>query len=587
MVRERLVQPVRSAATVDVVAPEQPDRRQRRVVALHWASLVGAFAFLLWANRDQWFDTDEWNFLVRRRLIGSDAFLGIWDPHNKHWVTLPVLAYRLLFTLFGVRTYWPYVLLLVLLHLAVAHLLWRLLLTLHVDGVLATAAAGIFAIAGAGWQNVTNAFQISFVGSLLFGLAAVLVARRRELTRARLAAVWLLLVASLMCSGVGITMVAVVTALVLLRHGLRDAVVALSVPLLAYALYFVLQGRHAPPGAGEQALWPALQATPAFLWRGLTDAVDAEIGLAGAGAVVLVLVAVWIVRHADFADRSWGDATVLALGAVLFLVLTAIGRSGLGPEAAGASRYAYITIALLLPISTLALDRLLPRTSARDVVLVGGVCFLVLVSVSLVARNADADGIRKQEQKHRVLAASELIGRHEKFVSGVPVPAYMPDLDVEALRRLRADGKLPGDGDVTAEDVLTARTYLQLDIAEPVPGVVHGPIGVATLVGTKGATATQDPKRSDCIDVTPTSDTPAISLRFDRAGTATMRSQHSGSVVARLEDPAHSATGRERAFPIIGDELQQIALSHGGLVLHLGVPALGTTSLCGLAPTAA
>ena len=123
--------------TVEAVPDPRADDRRKLVTSLHWASLAAAFGFLLWANRNQWFDSDEWNFLVRRRLVGSAEFEGIWAPHNKHWVTLPVLVYRLLFNVFGVRTYFPYIVLLLVLSLAVAHLLWRLLLTAGLNQVAA------------------------------------------------------------------------------------------------------------------------------------------------------------------------------------------------------------------------------------------------------------------------------------------------------------------------------------------------------------------------------------------------------------------------------------------------------------------
>ena len=204
------------------VPDARADDRRRLVTTLHWASLLAAFGFLLWVNRHQWFDSDEWNFLVRRRLVGSAQFQGVWDPHNRHWVTLPVLAYRLLYTIFGVRTYVPYIVLLLVLNLLIAHLLWRILLRFGVDGFLATAAVAVFAVVGAGWENVTNGFQITLLGALALGLAAVLAVGDRDLTVQRYGVLWLLLIGSLMSSGIGLTMVAVVVTIVLLRHGVES-----------------------------------------------------------------------------------------------------------------------------------------------------------------------------------------------------------------------------------------------------------------------------------------------------------------------------------------------------------------------------
>ena len=46
---------------------------------------------------------------------------GLFRPHNEHWSTLPILAFRLLWQLFGLRTYVLYLALVVTLHLLVAH----------------------------------------------------------------------------------------------------------------------------------------------------------------------------------------------------------------------------------------------------------------------------------------------------------------------------------------------------------------------------------------------------------------------------------------------------------------------------------
>ena len=208
-----------------------------------------------------------------------------------------------------------------------------------------------------------------------------------------------------------------------------------------------------------------------------------ETGLEGAGAVLVVLLVVWALRHADLADGAWRDATVLALGAVLSICLTALGRSGLGTDGAAASRYAYVTLALLLPLAVLAVDQLLGTSTTRWLAMGLGLGLLLLVSVSTVARNADAAGIREQEQERRVLAAAQLTRGDQEFLEAIPVPVYMPDLDVDAIRQLRNDGKLPTDVTVSEEDVLTARTYLQLQISSRATQSDALPSGIATLVG--------------------------------------------------------------------------------------------------------
>lgn len=560
---------------------------RRRLTAVHWASLAVAGVFLLWAARDQWFDSDEWDFLANRRLIGSSTHTGIWDPHNRHWTTLGVLFYRLLYSVFGVRTYVPYLVVLIVVHLAVAHLLWRMMLRFRVDPLFATVAAGVFALAGAGWENLGNAFQITLIGSLGTGLAAYALTLAADLRAPRVAAVWLLLLASLMFSGVGIAMVMIVVAGVLLRAGLRAAVVVGSAPTALYLVWYLLHGRNSPPGAGEQGAWPALQAVPAFVWRGLTSAIDVETGLEGIGVVLLVLLGWWLIRSFDLADDGWRESVVLALGAVLFLAITAFGRSGLGLATAASSRYSYVTLALLLPVATLAADRLLTRSPAREITLGVVSALLVLVSVSTVARNADAAGLREQEQKQRVLAASTLVRAGDRFVDRIVVPVYLPDLDTDGIRELLSDGAWP-PLDVTADDVLTAREWLQLGIGDdPIR-----PAGAAPRLGTVTGADIVAGDRDDCVRVVPRSDTPRIELDFDQPGSASLRSERSGAINARLrngagaapsgDDSSGDAVGRARSFAVPSDTTQHLAVSHPNLVLELELVPDGHTTVCGV-----
>lgn len=548
---------------------------------MHWASLAAAGLFLLWAARDQWFDSDEWDFLANRRLIGSSLHTGVWDPHNRHWTTLGVLIYRMLYASFGVRSYVPYVVVLILAHLAVAHLVWRLMLRFRIDPCFATAAVAVFALAGAGWENLGNAFQITLLGSLLGGLGAYALTLAGEARGLRLAAVWLLLVASLMFSGVGVAMVMIVVAGTLLRAGARAAVVVGSAPTAVYLVWYLLQGRNAPAGAGEQGAWPALQMVPAFVWRGLTAAIDVETGLEGIGVVLLVLLGWWLVRTFDLTDDAWRESVVLALGSVLFLTITAFGRSGLGVATAASSRYSYITIALLLPLVTLAADRLLAERPARVIALVSVVALLVLVSVSTVARNADAAGLREQEQRRRVLAAATLVDAGDRFVEQIVVPVYLPDLDTDGIRELLDDGAWPSL-DATAADVLTARAWLQLRITdEPVDELIGAEPTIDVVKGAEIASADGE----QCARVVPRSDHPVIELHFDRPGTVSLRSERSGTIDARFRDPTADAVGRARSFAVPGDVVQHVVVSHPDLVLELELVPDGATKLCGVRRT--
>jgi hypothetical protein len=84
------------------------------------AVLAVAFVVYVLAGRKYWFYLDEWDFLSGR----DGGNLGdLFRPHNEHWTTLPILAYRVLWNVFGLNSYRPYQFLLLGLHLTAAVLL--------------------------------------------------------------------------------------------------------------------------------------------------------------------------------------------------------------------------------------------------------------------------------------------------------------------------------------------------------------------------------------------------------------------------------------------------------------------------------
>src|SRR5690606_32760272 len=106
-----------------VRADDEPaaSRLDRYATWAFFGYLVVALPVLLVATPDRWFLADEWDYLADR----SATDLGdLFRPHNQHWSTLPILVYRGLFSVFGIRTYVPYQLVVVVLHLVACGLLW-------------------------------------------------------------------------------------------------------------------------------------------------------------------------------------------------------------------------------------------------------------------------------------------------------------------------------------------------------------------------------------------------------------------------------------------------------------------------------
>src|SRR6476469_4152211 len=155
-----------------------------------------------------------------------------------------------------------------------------------VEWLVATGAAAVFMVLGAGWEDLINAFQITFIVPLVLGLVALLIAADHGPFQRRDAWASLVLVLALPFSGVSLTMAAVVALATLLRRGWRPAALIVAAPAVVYLLWYAGWGRHAT-AVEQEPLSVSLQKAPEFVWRGLVGAVDAVTGLAGVGPVVL------------------------------------------------------------------------------------------------------------------------------------------------------------------------------------------------------------------------------------------------------------------------------------------------------------
>src|SRR4051794_35887211 len=123
-------------------------RSRRAWACIHAATLLVALFVLILACRGKWFFGDEWDFILYRGLHHSRW--NLLYPHNEHWSTFPILWYRAVFSVFGLRTYWPYLCGVFALHLLACHLLRRLMRRAGVGVAIATALTMVFALLGAG-----------------------------------------------------------------------------------------------------------------------------------------------------------------------------------------------------------------------------------------------------------------------------------------------------------------------------------------------------------------------------------------------------------------------------------------------------
>jgi hypothetical protein len=341
----------------DAVPPVRAQRSSTRVFVV---VVVVALPLLLWFGRDQWFFLDEWAALTRDGLLRP----GYFDGHNGHWVTLVRLEYRLNFELWGLRTYLPYQLPVVLAHLGSAVLLREVIRRCGARGWIATAAALAFVFLGSGRENITWGWQLSMTGSLACGLAMFLLADGpRALTRRD----WLALglgILGLMTSSLFVALVVGIGVTTVLRRGVRIAAFYV-LPLAAiHAAWYLRYGSDGavPLRLTGRTLW--------FAGRMFWAIFDA-LAQGGVGAVLAVLAAVGLASASHRAWRSgaWAEVALpagLAAGWLTFAVLTGLTRAEtlLTADSYGASRYVHLGAALLLPLAAVGAEQLARRRAA-------------------------------------------------------------------------------------------------------------------------------------------------------------------------------------------------------------------------------
>ena len=98
----------------------------------------------------------------------------LFQAQDGHWMTFPIIVYRIIHALFGTGSYWPYLLPTMVLHLATVVVVRRLSLRAGVTAWTATILAGILAVFGSGWENILFAIQLVYNLSLLAFLVQIL-----------------------------------------------------------------------------------------------------------------------------------------------------------------------------------------------------------------------------------------------------------------------------------------------------------------------------------------------------------------------------------------------------------------------------
>ena len=289
-------------------------------------------AAILWLARGYTFYFDEWT-LILPAGTGFDALL---QPHNEHPVMLTRLIYSVLLETVGMRSYVPYMVVLLALHATSVVLLFELVCRRAGEAV-AIAAAALLLVMGAAWENLLWAFQLAFVGSMACGLGALLAI---DAWPRRTWVAMVLLFGSLMFSGIGLFFWVAAAVWLLLTPTRRRDLVWLAPVALAFGAWYLAYG-HAGAPPKPVSITSNLAVLPLYVAWGLGAAVGGLIGEGGWLGLALLVAAIAAVAFSWRRRPPDAFATGIAVALVAFYLVTGFNRAQLGYQQSGAGRYVY------------------------------------------------------------------------------------------------------------------------------------------------------------------------------------------------------------------------------------------------------
>jgi hypothetical protein len=497
----------------------------RLAVSLHYVSLAAIFVVLVYLCRDLWYVGDDYKVLV---LMDGRGPAGFFEPFAEHWLTIPKAIAQLELATVGFRTYWPTILLLVAIHVASGHLLWRVLRQMGISAWIATGLAAAYLV-GVGNTIILGTLQVGWFGAIALGLGVILLVnhdgadRRRDLAGAGLATLSLAF-----HSGIALAFLVPATLVALLRRGFRGALVQAVPPLVAYGTWFLLTGRNStealPEGIG-------LTEVPRFvvteLVDGLSDVVRLDPPLV---ALALVALGAWLVWQAPLARTRAAPAFAMAIAAVAGYVVIALGRSE--PR----YRYSYLAWLLVLPAFALALHVLARRAEWRCVV--GVVASAVIGLVGIREFRQIAENARPYQQG---LRSDLLVIADRARTDGYVPDALIHDNSAPLVRvrnvvdwrdRDKFEPLRPG----SSEEWRRLAPRVQVEFTRAAPATFRGGRRPVVRAVRGGSLA---PAAPGCVTVRPDDD--RVRLELDVAELAALRVAGAARVEVRL--PKASSPG--------------------------------------------
>jgi hypothetical protein len=347
-----VIEPFRTRLSGTLSRPTVADVRIPYIGVIVPAVCAAAFGLILYLGRTMDFFYDEWDFVL---TVPYWSWFDYFKPHNEHWSTVPKLVYKALSVLVGARSYLPYLAVLEFLHVCVAFLLFAMIRRWAGD-LWAAAACGLLLFLGRGFENILWAFQIGFLGSVVFGLLAILLLEQSRSRWWQVVLVGLALLASMASSDIGVAFYIAAAVELFIDSRRRHFLAALVVPGLAFGFWWLLIGQK---NATHDHLLSAasLSSLVGYVPVGIGSAVAGTVGLGSNWSSIgfAALAAVMAVRYRALGAQGLG----MVAGLITQYVLAGLARGAtLGAQQAGSSRYVYVGAVFILLICSLLLKDL-------------------------------------------------------------------------------------------------------------------------------------------------------------------------------------------------------------------------------------
>lgn len=469
--------------------------RPHPATAVLAALMLLSAAVLLYAGRHLTFFYDEWNFILTRRGESVGTYL---DPHNGHLSLFPVVVYKVLFKLVGLRHYTPYQVVLVVLHLLGCGLLY-VLARRRIGPWLALLPATLLLFMGTAWQDLLWPFQMGYLGSIAGGLGAMALLDRGVAPRDGLAMA--LLIWSMASSSVGIPFLLACAVLLLVSRQPWRRFWVVAVPAALYVLWYIGWG------TSEQTTRDAILAAPQYVANAASGAAAGIAGLDdttwGPALALALFGAVTVGWHARRRGAPTPMLLAAAVGALLFWLLTAVVRADAAEP--DASRYVYVGaffIMLIVAEACLGLGTVTPWFALAAVLVLGAVIS------NINALRSGEEGMRAADASVRASLAAVQIAAPVVSPAFSPNPGDAPQITagpyLAAVRALGSPALTLGELERAPETIRLGADGV-LEQAEAIhESQLSGPVTGAAPVSVTGESGGQATPRGMCQVFRPT-----------------------------------------------------------------------------------